>query len=54
MIASVIMTIREGEDGIGYVAFDVPLEAVRSQVIGTNDLLPINFTLMTDNYYLLF
>ncbi len=54
MIASAIMTIREGEDGIGYVAFDVPLEAVRSQVIGTNDLLPINFTLMTDNYYLLF
>lgn len=54
MIASVIRSIRDGEDSIGYVAFDVPLEAVRSQVIGTNDLLPINFTLMTDNYYLLF
>lgn len=54
MIASVIKTIRDGGEAIGYVAFDVPLEAVRSQVIGTNDLLPINFTLMTDNYYLLF
>lgn len=54
MTASVIKAIRNEEDIIGYVALDVPLEAVRSQIIGTNDLLPINFTLMTDNYYLLF
>ena len=54
MAISVMRAIRKQEQIIGYIALDIPLDAVREQLKGTYDLLPIHFTLMTNHYYALF
>lgn len=54
MAISVMRAIRKQEQIIGYTALDIPLDAVREQLKGTYDLLPIHFTLMTTHYYALF
>lgn len=54
MAISVMKAIRYQNDIIGYAALDIPLDAIREQLTGTYDLLPIHFTLMTNHYYALF
>ena len=54
MAASVISAVRT-EKGIGgYIAIDIPMEALKKCVIARDDTLAMNFSLMTHNYYLLF
>ena len=54
MAVSVISAVRQNDSIAGYAAFDLPLESLKEQLINTYDTLPMNFTLMTDNYYFLF
>lgn len=54
MAISVMKAIRYQNEIIGYTALDIPLDAIREQLTGTYDLLPIHFTLMTNHYYALF
>ena len=54
MAISVMKAIRQQNQIIGYVALDIPLDAIREQLTGTYNLLPIHFTLMTNHYYALF
>ena len=54
MASSVISAVRQNGAIAGYAAFDIPLERLKDQLINTYDTLPMNFTLMTDNYYFLF
>ncbi|MGP1523605.1 MAG: histidine kinase [Treponema sp.] len=54
MASSVISAVRQNGSIAGYAAFDIPLERLKDQLINTYDRQPMNFTLMTDNYYFLF
>ena len=54
MAISVMKAIRQQNQIIGYIALDIPLDAIREQLTGTYNLLPIHFTLMTNHYYALF
>lgn len=54
MAASVISAVRTEKGISGYIAIDIPMEVLKKSIIATDDILAMNFSLMTHNYYLLF
>ncbi|MEG1686659.1 MAG: HAMP domain-containing protein [Angelakisella sp.] len=54
MAVTVMRAIRAQGSILGYVAMDIPLEVIRNELIGSHQLLPINFTLMSKFNYALF